>query len=371
MDYSSRLPQGWEQGMSPTDRVWIGKELFVAKGKLSPALKLWYYPPPVEHHNTQPQPEAYYRRRLLLWMPRRMWQVEFKCPSCAHPLHSKGVYHRIRKVLDIKDYYYLAAEYMKCQRCHGMYIAWDGRMLDQLAAGVRAQFPATLTYRYACDNSIMSLLRARTLGNSPTALCNNLMEVHSEEWLRRQLGYLSDCVRHKIGLVRMGITPPEYAVVEPFPKFPTAWWFLSVYVRDVWSRLSSLLAALTSTYGRILKIDSTKKVCRKLQGKAANTASWATSIGNERGEIVITVLTLSEGAPALKPLADDLVRRYREAGQDPPILLYTDRDCCCITGPSKFQELFAAWTGLTVRLDAWHFMRRLAGVLCMHKAELQ
>ena len=117
------------------------KGLFVAKGKLSTALKLWYYPPPVEHHNTQPQPEPYYRRRLFLWMPRRMWQVDFKCPSCAHPLHSKGIYHRIRKVLDIKDYYYLAAEYMECQRCHGMYVAWDGRMLDQLAAGVRAQFP--------------------------------------------------------------------------------------------------------------------------------------------------------------------------------------------------------------------------------------
>ena len=236
-------------------------------------------------------------------------------------------------------------------------------MLGQLADGVRVQFPVTLTYRYACDIAIVSLLRARTLGNSPSALCNNLLEVHSEEWLRRQLGYLSDCVRHRAGLVRMGVTPPEYEEVGSFPKFPTAKWFLAVYVRDVWSRLPSLLAALTSTYGKILKVDSTKKVCRKLQGKAANTASWATSVGNERGEVVFTVLTSSEGAPALKPLADGLVRRYREAKQDRPILLYTDRDCCCATGQSKYQELFAEWDGLIVRLDIWHFMRRLAGML--------
>ena len=348
--------------MSPADRVWIGRELFAAKGKLNSRLKLWYYPPAVEHHNTQPQPEVHYRRRLLLWMPRRMWQVDFKCPRCSVSLRSKGVYRHIRKVLDIKDYYYLAAEYMECYRCSGTFIAWDDRMLTQLADGVRVHFPVTLTYRYACDISIISLLRTRTLGNSPSALRNNLLEVHSEEWLRRKLGYLSDCARHREGLVRMGVTPPEYAQVGPFPKFPTAKWFLAAYVRDVWTRSPALLAALTSTYGRILKIDSTKKVCRKLQGKAADTASWATSVGNERGEVLLTVLTSSEGAPALKPLADGLVRRYREAKQQPPILLYTDRDCCCATGPSKYQQLFSEWDGLIVRLDVWHFMRRIAGM---------
>lgn len=58
-----------------------------------------------------------------------------------------------------------------------------------------------------------------------------------------------------------------------------------MYVRDVWSRLPELLAAATSIYGSILKIDSTKKICKKLQGAAANTATWATNVGNERGEV--------------------------------------------------------------------------------------
>ena len=31
-------------------------------------------------------------------------------------------------------------------------------------------------------------------------------------------------------------------------------------------------------------------------------------------------------------------------------LLYTDRDCCCATGPSKSQDLFVEWTGLAMRL---------------------
>lgn len=33
---------------------------------------------------------------------------------------------------------------------------------------------------------------------------------------------------------------------------------------DVWSRLDSLKAAITSVHGRILKINSTKKICKKL-----------------------------------------------------------------------------------------------------------
>ena len=74
---------------------------------------------------------------------------------------------------------------------------------------------------------------------------------------------------------------PEYQKPLPFPPFPTSKWFLAayMYVRDVWSRMDNLLAAATSKHGSILKIDSTKKICNKLQGADANSASWATNVG--------------------------------------------------------------------------------------------
>ena len=40
---------------------------------------------------------------------------------------SKGVYNRVRLVLDLKGFYYLAAEYMDCNGCKGTYIAYDER----------------------------------------------------------------------------------------------------------------------------------------------------------------------------------------------------------------------------------------------------
>ena len=68
-----------------------------------------------------------------------------------------------------------------------------------------------------------------------------------------------------------------------------------------------------------------------------DSANWATNIGNERGEIVQSVLTVSEGLDSLQPLADGLVDRYQRAGVDPPVLMYTDRDCCSLQGKSRLE----------------------------------
>lgn len=166
-DFSLRLPQGWKN-VRLADRSWIGHSLFVAKGKLTSNLKLWWHPPPFQLSSTKPSPEFYHMKRLFLWMPRKMWRVDFRCPQChsSQSLRSRGLYNNIRMVMDVKDFYYLAAEYMECGNveCKGTYIAWDSRMLEQLADGVRAHFPAVLTRKYACDRSVITLLRSRTLG---------------------------------------------------------------------------------------------------------------------------------------------------------------------------------------------------------------
>lgn len=54
------------------------------------------------------------------------------------------------------------------------------------------------------------------------------------------------------------------------------------------------------------------------------------------------------------------MERYTMAQQAPPLLLYTDRDCCNSNGASKYNHLFDKWPDMVVRLDIFHFMRRLA-----------
>ena len=83
-----------------------------------------------------------------------------------------------------------------------------------------------------------------------------------------------------------------------------------MYTRDILSRLPQILATCTGIFGSVLKIDSTKMVCKKLQGLAAGSASWCTNVGNERGELLVSVLTESEGMEGLRPMAFGLIERF-------------------------------------------------------------
>ena len=90
--------------MPECDRHWIGKHMFVVKGKLGTQLRLWWFPPQFEMISPQakPRPEHHHLRRVFLWMPRLMWKVDFKCTHCTtqHSLWSKGLYNNVRLVID-------------------------------------------------------------------------------------------------------------------------------------------------------------------------------------------------------------------------------------------------------------------------------
>ena len=178
----------------------------------------------------------------------------------------------------------------------------------------------------------------------------NRLEVHSETWLKQQLLYLQDCKRHHDRLLSFShVSGPMSLPLLPHTKvigFDNVFqlntlficrWFLAAHIPELWCRLPAILAATASIYGSILKIDSTKKIRKKLQGAAANTASWATNVGNERGEILISVLTESEGIEGLQPMALGLIQRHEHAAVEHPLVLYTDRDCCARSGPSQYQ----------------------------------
>lgn len=82
------------------------------------------------------------------------------------------------------------------------------------------------------------------------------------------------------------------------------------------------------------------QVTKKLAGAASDTAAWVTNIGNEHGQVLISVLTCSEGSEGLSRMAAGLMRRYRLAEVPPPQLIYVDRDCCNRDGVSKTAALF-------------------------------
>lgn len=85
-----------------------------------------------------------------------------------------------------------------------------------------------------------------------------------------------------------------------------------------------------------------------------------TSIGNEVGQILTSVLSVQEG-PGLDRMVAGVMECYRQAAVPPPVLLYVDCGCCISEGAtSKLQTRFGQWPDLNIWLDIWHFMRRLA-----------
>ncbi|XP_034469710.1 uncharacterized protein LOC117778320 [Hippoglossus hippoglossus] len=98
------------------------------------------------------------------------------------------------------------------------------------------------------------MMKARTLGNSASRLRAALVEQHTKDWLVRTLRYLS--VHEQLHVPGV---PPRLVTVPPMQAVPNVPWLISVYAREALGRLEETKARVTSVFGDILKMDSTKK----------------------------------------------------------------------------------------------------------------
>ncbi len=111
--------------------------------------------------------------------------------------------------------------------------------------------------RLSCDKEVIRRMRGRTLGNSTNALYRQLCARHREQWVSQSAEYLSvlgKFMAHATDPGRLAAQIPQMIPV------PCTGWLLSVYAKDVLTRLPELKARITSINGSILKMDSTKKV---------------------------------------------------------------------------------------------------------------
>ncbi|TDH00137.1 hypothetical protein EPR50_G00184770 [Perca flavescens] len=351
------LPKQFTRVIQPADQEWITHILYDSTGQLKQNLSNnWFHPPSPTKSISPPDPHNYFRQRMFLWAPMRMWGIPLKCTQCNRKMHHSGIYTKAREVIDIDSKYYLVGgDYPRCSKCMIPVCPWSIDILKQLDPSHRYKFPAVLTTHLALDRRCVAMLRPRTLGNSSSYLQQALQEIHSEEWARRTIDYLTDCEVHKKSCV---LTQSEalYQPPPPFSPLPLAQWFETVHANDILNHLDELKGVITSTLGRILKLDSTKKITKKLAGGIEGTATWMSNIGNEFGQVLNSVLTTGEGA-GLDDLCQGIVKRYSDADEPQPDAIYVDRDCCSETGVGPILTWFRPWTS-TVRLDIFHFMRR-------------
>ncbi|KAK0155426.1 hypothetical protein N1851_002228 [Merluccius polli] len=276
--YSNQLER-FRKVIHEADQVWVAKCLYEPTGQLRQKLHACWFYPPLMPKPSPPEPGWYSRQRLFIWAPMRTWGISLKCPQCSLRMNSSGIYRKVREVIDVDSRYCLVGgDYPRCSKCAPPVCPWSQEILSQVDVAHRSLFPSVLMTQLALDRRCMTFLKPRTSGNSSSYMQSAIEEAHSEEWTRQTIRYLSDCEHH----MKMATFVPSAAVYPPPPPFrplPLAQWFETVHSNDILSHVDEMKGVITSTYGRILKMDSTKKITKKLAGVIGDSAAWMTNIG--------------------------------------------------------------------------------------------
>ncbi|KAL6490796.1 hypothetical protein MHYP_G00011410 [Metynnis hypsauchen] len=242
----------------------------------------------------------------------------------------------------------------------GRWLAWDPAILSQLSEAHEAMFPAILTRRCGVDRNVVRFLRDRTEGNTMVKVWRQIQENHVEEYLQRKDLYttlLMTVVKPRgivssLGHVFQAPPPPRELSSARLLRHT----FLLVEANNVHDYRSQIL----STFGTVLKMDSTKKVVKKRSGEDAGSDEWFTSIGNEHSQIVSFVLTCEGSAEKLQPMCRGVMNRFRLANRPVPKILYVDNGCGRAQGLTAVETLFQPWVynGMVVHLDIFHWIHR-------------
>ncbi|XP_074467496.1 uncharacterized protein LOC141753071 [Sebastes fasciatus] len=391
----------WENpnGIPPADVSWLKED--TERGLLTPVQlykdditcllkrrrvmksdRMWFYPPepPSYVRGALPTPQLFFRSRVFVWRPVGVWRYSLKCPrgdDCVGRgqnvhLYTSGYHTQVRHICDVSSWYTMLTEVLCCGPCtnaarsgeggtEGRWLAWDPAVLSQLSEAHRAVFPAILTSKRGVDKNVVRLLRDRTEGNTLIKVWRQIQENHVEEYLHRKDLYtthLMTVVAERGGTV--SAFRHTFQAPPPQRELPSALILRHAFLLSEANNVQDYRNQILSTFGTVLKMDSTKKVMKKLSCEGQGSAEWFTSIGNEHSQILSFVLTCEESTQKLEPMCRGVMERFRLANRPVPKILYVDRGCCCEQGPTSVETLFQPWVdnGMVVRLDIFHWIHR-------------
>ena len=93
--------------------------------------------------------------------------------------------------------------------------------------------------------------------------------------------------------------------------------------KSTYNNLVQIVSVFTKIviYQFVICMHCSVKIVKKLAGKASFIAAWATNVGTEFGQVLLSVLTAAEGNWEIWKSQE----RHIECIQDPAV--YTNRDC--------------------------------------------
>lgn len=142
----------------------------------------------------------------------------------------------------------------------GRWLAWDDVILQQLSEAHRAMFPAVLTAKRGVDKTIIRLLRDRTEGNTMIKVWRQVQENHMEDYYQRKDLYTTLLVALvEPGGIVSALGHGEFQAAPPPRELPCARLLRHAFLLAEADNVQDYRSQILSTFGTVLKMDSTKK----------------------------------------------------------------------------------------------------------------
>ncbi|XP_038592776.1 uncharacterized protein LOC119916884 [Micropterus salmoides] len=250
--------------------------------------RMWFYPPepPGCVGGALLTPQLFSRSCVFVWCPVGVWRYSLKCPrgdECVGRgrkvhLYKFGYHSRVCHTCDVSSWYTALTDVLCCGPCTkaarsgeggtvGCWLAWDPANLSQLSEAHQAVFPAILT-----SKNVVRLLRDRTEGNTMVKVWQQIQENHVEEYLQRK----DMCTTLLMTVAQPGgiVSAFRHTFQAPPPprELPSARLLRHAFLLAEANNVQDYRSQILSTFGTVLKMDSTKKVVKKLSGEGQGSA---------------------------------------------------------------------------------------------------
>ncbi|XP_013407000.1 uncharacterized protein LOC106171268 [Lingula anatina] len=351
--------------------------------------KINFYPPPmpISIKASLPSMYAFFTSPVIFWRPVGVMEAKIPCPNkdCPAPpgsfLSKHGFGSTARQVCGMRSFYTLLTERLVCYPCKNArqqrgeneetqysFHSYSPRIMMKLSPAVRSLFPAVICGKRAIDKDIAVILSDRLNAVSMTKVHRLVQRQHDQWYMERRgmyqtLLYQGHMDRSSI----LSYTKKAGSYIPPMAQtpLPSSRVLRRAHLVMEMEKIPEYRASILSTTGEILCIDGTKQILKKVYGDGRGSLQYVTSILNEWGQFLTTVVVASESEECYRRMARGLIERFKRADAPAPRVLYTDNNCCRDGGESFYETLFSDWVeeGMVVRLDIRHWLHRWDSVV--------
>ncbi|XP_073715797.1 uncharacterized protein [Misgurnus anguillicaudatus] len=365
-------------------------------------------PPPMAVKGAVPNMLSFFTTPAFFWRPVGVMKALIRCPNtnCRAPpeyyLEKKGFGSFARQVCSMNFHYTLLTERLMCKHCLKLreelsqaqvvnsddeedgphraqqqytWLAYSPKILMNLAPAIRSMFPAIICGKRAVDRSVVTLMSDRLNAVSMSKVQRLLKQGHDEWYVERRDLYqtllydvhmsAAGASSSQRGILSFARAAGTYTPPIALSPHPSARVLRRAHLILEMEKMPVYRDQILSTTGEILCIDGTRKILKKIYGDGQGTMQYVTSVLNEWGQFLTTVVVASESEGCCARMARGLVARFRRANAPAPKVVYADNNCCRDSGPSFLENLFGDWVkrGTVIRLDIRHWLHRWDAVV--------